>query len=64
MTGYMSFELLFYGGIAVMLLAGVFFIIQTIVFLVNRIHISRKLDEEYGQPQKYNRKSEGEQIWP
>lgn len=64
MIEFMSFELLFYGGIAVMLLAGLFFTVQTIVFLMKRMQISRKLDEEYGQPQKYNRKSEGEQIWP
>lgn len=59
----MGFELWFYGGIAVMLFAGLLFVVQTIVYLLKRLHISRKLDEEYGQPQHYNRKDEENQIW-
>lgn len=64
MAGFMSFELWFYGGIAVMLLACLLLVIQTIVYLVKRAHIRTKLDEEYGQPQLYNRKDEESQIWP
>lgn len=61
---FMSFELWFYGGILVMALAGVAFVAQAVLFAVKRAGISRKLDEEYGQPQKYNIKGEGERIWP
>lgn len=47
-----------------MLLACLLLVIQTIVYLVKRAHIRTKLDEEYGQPQLYNRKDEESQIWP
>lgn len=58
MTGFKSFELWNYGGILVMVLAGVLLVIQTVIFSIKRRHIREKLDEEYGQPQKYNIKGE------
>lgn len=64
MTGLASYEWWFYGGISVMILAGLLLAVQTVLFLVKRSSINRKLDEEYGQPQKYNIKGEGNQIWP
>lgn len=42
-----------------MALAGLLLAVQTVSFLMKRAKISRKLDEEYGQPQKYNIKGEG-----
>ncbi len=63
MAGLASYEVWFYGGIAIMVLAGILLAVQAIVFFVKRQSISRKLDEEYGQPQKYNIKGEGNQIW-
>ncbi len=39
-----------------MALAGLLFAAQAIFFIANRQRINKKLDEEYGQPQKYNRK--------
>ena len=63
MAGLASYEVWCYGGIAIMVLAGILLAVQAIVFFVKRQSISRKLDEEYGQPQKYNIKGEGNQIW-
>lgn len=59
MTEFASYDLWFYGGICVMALAGLLLAVQTVLFLLKRAKISRKLDEEYGQPQKYNIKGEG-----
>lgn len=53
-----SFDFYFYGGMAVMALAGLLFVAQAIFFIANRQRINKKLDEEYGQPQQYNRKGE------
>lgn len=61
---FMSFELWFYAGILIMILAGLAFLVQAVLFAAKRADISRRLDEEYGQPQKYNIKEEGERIWP
>lgn len=56
MFGFASYQWLFYGGIAVMVLAGILFFVQLILFLVKKSRLERKMDEEYGQPQMYNRK--------
>lgn len=63
MAGLASYEVWFYGGTATMVLAGILMVVQSTVFLVKRQNISRKLDEEYGQPQKYHVKDEGNQTW-
>ncbi len=54
--GFVSYEWLFYGGIAAMALAGLLFFIQTAIFVVRKRKINRKMEEEYGQPLNYNRK--------
>lgn len=54
--GIASFELWFYGGAVAMALAGLLLAVQAILFMRKKNSISRQLDEEYGQPQKYNRK--------
>lgn len=54
MTRFASYDLWFYGGIGLMGLAGVLFAAQTVVYVVKRAGISRQLDEEYGQPQRYH----------
>lgn len=56
MLGFASYQWLFYGGIAAMVLAGILFFVQLILFFVNKSRLERKMDEEYGQPQMYNRK--------
>lgn len=56
MMGIASFELWFYGGVVAMALAGLLLAVQAMLFIRKKNRISRQLDEEYGQPQKYNRK--------
>lgn len=56
MLGFASYQWLFYGGIAAMVLAGILFFVQLILFFVKKSRLERKMDEEYGQPQMYNRK--------
>lgn len=56
MFGFASYQWLLYGGIAAMVLAGILFFVQFILFLVKKSRLERKMDEEYGQPQMYNRK--------
>lgn len=56
MLGFASYQWLFYGGIAAMVLAGILFFVQLILFLVKKSRLEQKMDEEYGQPQMYNRK--------
>lgn len=51
---FSSYDLLFYGGILMMGAAGIFFVAQTIFYITKRSRIHKKLDEEYGQPQKYH----------
>lgn len=59
MFGLAGYELLFCGGITVMAAAGIVFAVQAVYYIIKRADIRRKLDEEYGQPQRYNRKDEG-----
>lgn len=54
MKEMMSFEWLVYGGNSVMGLSVFLFVVQTVLFAVRRKNISRNMDEEYGQPQKYH----------
>lgn len=58
MEGFESFELWYYAGLLIMALAGMLLAVQTVIFFVKSRHICRKLDEEYGQPQKYSIKGE------
>ncbi len=59
-----GFELLFYTGILAMALAIVLFAAGTARFLLKKRRIGRKLDEEYGDPQKYKNRQEGTMTWP
>lgn len=54
MTRFASYDLWFYGGIWMMSFAGIFFAAQTVFYFVKKAGIKKKLDEEYGQPQKYH----------
>lgn len=56
MTRFAGYELWFYGGIFLMAIAGILFTVQTVVYIVKKSAIHKKLDEEYGQPQKYHMK--------
>ncbi len=53
MVGY---EWLIYGGAAAMAVAGGLFALRLVLYLVKKSRIEREMDEEYGQPQLYNRK--------
>lgn len=53
---FASYDLWFYGGIFMMGFAVLFFAVQAVVYLLKKAEINKKLDEEYGQPQKYHRK--------
>lgn len=54
MMQFASYDLWFYGGISLMGFAVLFFIVQAAVYIIKRAGINKKLDEEYGQPQKYH----------
>lgn len=58
-TQYASYDLWFYGGLLLMAIAAIFFVVQTIVYFVKKAGINKKLDEEYGQPQKYHMRGSG-----
>lgn len=49
MSGLSGSELLFYGGIAVMLLAVVAAVLASVLFAVSGRHLQRKLEEEFGK---------------
>ncbi len=53
---FASYDLWFYGGIFLMGFAAVFFTVQAVFYLIKKAGINKKLDEEYGQPQKYHMK--------
>lgn len=59
-----AFTLLFYTGIAAMALAALLFAAESIRFVVKKKSIGRKLDAEYGDPQKYKSRQEGNVRWP
>lgn len=56
-------ELCFYGGIACMVIAGLGAVLQTILFIVKRKRNNRRMDQEYGNPRRYNRQDEGSKAW-
>lgn len=49
MLGLSESELLFYGGIVLMALAGILAMLNVIVFTVTGRQIRRKLQQEYGE---------------
>ncbi len=51
---FASYDLWFYSGILMMGVAGILFVAQTVFYIIKKASISKKLDEEYGQPQKYH----------
>lgn len=55
-TRFASYDLWFYGGILMMGFAGIFFVVQAVFYITKKAGINKKLDEEYGQPQKYHMK--------
>lgn len=57
MLGLSESEMLLYGGIAVMALAGVLAVLCVIVFTLTGRKIRRKLRQEYGEIR-------GKQKWP
>ncbi len=59
-----GFEICIYIGIAAMALAALLFAAGSARFLLKRKSIGRKLDEEYGNPQKYKSRQEGTITWP
>lgn len=59
-----GFEICIYIGIAAMALAVLLFAAGSERFLIKRKSIGRKLDEEYGNPQKYKSRQEGTITWP
>ena len=56
---FASYDLWFYGGLLLMGLAAVFFVVQAVFYFVKKAGIRKKLDEEYGQPQKYHVRERG-----
>lgn len=58
-TQFASYDLWFYGGIWMMGFAGIFFAVQAVLYIVKKAAINKKLDEEYGQPQKYHVREKG-----
>lgn len=59
-----GFEICIYIGITAMALAVLLFTAGSARFLIKRKSIGRKLDEEYGNPQKYKSRQEGTITWP
>ncbi len=53
------YDLLFYGGIALIAIAALFIIIFLIVHFCRGVKLNRILDEEYGDPAHYNRRKKG-----
>ena len=58
-TQFASYDLWFYGGILLMAAAGLFFAAQAVFYLMKKAGINKKMDAEYGQPQKYHTKEKG-----
>lgn len=59
MAGLASYELWRCGGILIIVLAVMFFAVRMLFFIIKKKSIGRRMDEEYGQPQKYNIKRKG-----
>ena len=43
-------ELLFYGGIAISIIAAISAIIATILLRISKVRLKKRLDAEYGKP--------------
>ena len=54
-----GFDLLFYTGTAAIAAAVLLFAAGSVRFFIKKKGISRKLDDEYGEPQKYKSRQEG-----
>lgn len=52
--GLSGSELLFYGGIALMILAAVIAVLCFVIFHVTGSRIKKRLEKEYGRPQHDN----------
>ena len=55
MVAIMGYEKLFYGGILVMGIALLLIFMFVIILIIRGAKLRRRLDEEYGEPQLYNR---------
>ena len=55
MVAIMGYEKLFYGGILVMGIALLLIFMFVIIHIIRGAKLRRRLDEEYGEPQLYNR---------
>lgn len=56
-------ELCFYVGIVLMGAAVLGAVLQTVLFAIKRKKINRRMDQEYGNPRRYNRQDEGRKVW-
>ena len=55
MSDLASYEKLFYGGISIMVVVVVCFMIFLVIHFCRGVKLRRRLDEEYGDPRQYNR---------
>ena len=59
MTRFAVYDLWFYGGILMMGFSVMLFAVQAVFYIIKKAGIRKKLDEEYGQPQKYHIRDKG-----
>lgn len=52
MFGLSDSEMLFYGGIVMMVVCAVLAVLRVVLFVVAGRKLKRKLEEEYGKPQR------------
>ncbi|MCI9051913.1 MAG: hypothetical protein HFI05_08320 [Lachnospiraceae bacterium] len=52
MFGLSGSEMLFYGGIVMMVICAVLAAVCVVLFVVDGRKLKRKLEEEYGKPQR------------
>ena len=52
MFGLSNSEVLFYGGIGMMVVCAVLAVVCVVLFVVAGRKLKRKLEEEYGRPQR------------
>lgn len=60
--GLASYDLLFYLGIGVMSISIILLIVYLIFYRDAGKRLQKKLDREYGVPEKYNRENRRERI--
>lgn len=63
MTDLSSYEKLFYGGIAIMVVVVICLMIFFVIHFFRGIKLRRMLDEEYGEPRRYNRGNVRKSSW-